>query len=108
LAPLQVKVLPLSDKFGDYAKEVLQKLKNADIRAAIDDRNEKIGKKIRDTELMKVPFMLIVGEKEMNEQMVSIRRQGKGDIGAKSVDEFIAGIIAEIKERRGEEGLLNS
>ncbi|MBD0298100.1 MAG: threonine--tRNA ligase, partial [Flavisolibacter sp.] len=108
LAPLQVKVLPISDKFGDYAKEVLQKLKNADIRAAVDDRNEKIGKKIRDTELMKVPYMLVVGEKELNEQKVSIRRQGKGDIGAKSVDEFIAGIIAEIKERRGEEGLLNS
>ncbi|MBD0277156.1 MAG: threonine--tRNA ligase [Flavisolibacter sp.] len=108
LAPLQVKVLPISDKFGDYAKEVLQKLKNADIRAAVDDRNEKIGKKIRDTELMKVPYMLVVGEKELNEQKVSIRRQGKGDIGAKSVDEFIAGIIVEIKERRGEEGLLNS
>ena len=83
LAPLQVKILPISDKFMDYAKTVLQKLKKADIRAEIDDRNEKIGKKIRDTELMKVPYMLVVGEKEMNENKVSIRRQGKGDLGAK-------------------------
>jgi threonyl-tRNA synthetase len=67
LAPLQVKILPISDKFMDYAKSVLEKLKKADIRAEIDDRNEKIGKKIRDTELMKVPYMLVVGEKEMTE-----------------------------------------
>ena len=64
-------------------------LKNADIRAEIDDRNEKIGKKIRDTELMKVPYMLVIGEKEMNEEKASVRRQGKGDLGAKLVDEFI-------------------
>ncbi len=78
LAPLQVRILPISDKFGDYAKEVLQKLKKADIRAAIDDRSEKIGRKIRDTELMKVPYMLVIGEKEMNENRVALRRQGKG------------------------------
>ena len=64
-------------------------LKKADIRAEIDDRNEKIGKKIRDTELMKVPYMLVIGEKEMNENKVSVRRQGKGDLGAKPVEEFI-------------------
>ena len=80
LAPLQVRILPISDKFGDYAKEVLQKLKKADIRAAIDDRSEKIGRKIRDTELMKVPYMLVIGEKEMNENRVAVRRQGKGDL----------------------------
>ena len=102
LAPLQVKVLPISDKFLDYAKTVSQKLKNADIRAEVDDRHEKIGKKIRDTELMKVPYMLVVGEKEMNENKVAIRRQGKGDIGVKSVDEFIAEAINEIKDRRAE------
>jgi threonyl-tRNA synthetase len=102
LAPVQVKVLPISDKFMDYAKEVLQKLKKADIRAEIDDRNEKIGKKIRDTELMKVPYMLVVGEKEMNEKKVAIRRQGKGDLGAKSVDEFLNEVVAEVKERRAE------
>lgn len=102
LAPLQVKILPISDKFLGYAKDVLQKLKKADIRAEIDDRNEKIGKKIRDTELMKVPYMLVVGEKEMNENKISIRRQGKGDLGAKALDEFLNEIVAEVKERRSE------
>jgi threonyl-tRNA synthetase len=99
LSPMQVKILPISDKFMDYGKTILQKLKKADIRADIDDRNEKIGKKIRDTELMKVPYMLVIGEKEMNEQKVSVRRQGKGDLGAKLVDEFIDEIKMEIHER---------
>src|SRR5216117_79596 len=83
LSPLQVKILPISDKFLDYSKTMLQKLKKADIRVEIDDRNEKIGKKIRDTEVMKVPYMLVVGEKEVNEGKVSIRKHGKGDLGAK-------------------------
>ena len=100
LAPIQVKVLPISDKFLPYAQTILQKLKNADIRAEVDDRNEKIGKKIRDTELLKVPYMLVVGEKEMNEGIVSIRRQGKGDAGTKNTEEFILETITEIKERR--------
>ena len=100
LAPLQVKILPISDKFGDYAKDVLHKLKKADIRAEIDDRNEKIGRKIRDTEMMKVPYMLVVGEKEMNENKVAVRRQGKGDLGVKLVDEFLNEIVEEVKERR--------
>lgn len=99
LAPVQVKILPISDKFMSYAKDVLQKLKKADIRAEIDERNEKIGKKIRDTELMKVPYMLVIGEKEVNENKASVRRQGKGDLGAKSVDEFLNEIVAEVKER---------
>jgi threonyl-tRNA synthetase len=100
LAPLQVKILPISDKFMDYANTILQKLKNADIRVEIDDRQEKIGKKIRDTELARVPYMLVVGEKEMNEGKASVRRQGVGDLGAKDMNEFIAAITAEIKERR--------
>jgi len=102
LAPVQVKILPISDKFMDYAKDVLQKLKKADIRAEIDDRSEKIGKKIRDTELMRVPYMLVVGEKEVNENKASIRRQGRGDLGAKTVDEFLNEIVEEIKERRAD------
>jgi threonyl-tRNA synthetase len=102
LAPVQVKILPISDKFLDYAKDVLLKLKKWDIRAEIDDRNEKIGKKIRDTELMKVPYMLVVGEKEASEGKVAIRRQGKGDAGAKNVDEFLQELVAEIKERKAE------
>ena len=100
LAPLQVKILPISDKFLDYAKDVLQKLKKADIRAEIDDRQEKIGRKIRDTELARVPYMLVVGEKEMNENKISVRRQGKGDEGAKFVEEFLLEVVAEIKERK--------
>ncbi len=102
LAPVQVKILPISDKFMDYANNLLNSLKKADIRAEIDDRNEKIGKKIRDTELARVPYMLVVGEKEMTENMVSIRRQGKGDLGSKAVDVFVEEISAEIRNRAAE------
>lgn len=99
LAPLQVKILPISDKSMEYAQTLLDSLKNADIRAEVDDRNEKIGKKIRDTELARVPYMLVIGEKEMQEGKVAVRRQGKGDLGVKSIDEFIPEIKKEIKER---------
>ena len=102
LAPLQVKILPISDKFMDYANTILKTLKNADIRAEIDDRNEKIGKKIRDTELARVPYMLVIGEKEMNESKVAVRRQGKGDLGVKLMEEFVVDLVQEIKERREE------
>lgn len=102
LAPLQVKILPISDKFMDYAKDVLQKLKKADIRAEIDERQEKIGRKIRDTELMKIPYMLVVGEKEVAENKISVRRQGKGDLGSKYVEEFLQEVVTEIKERKAE------
>ena len=102
LAPLQVKVLPISDKFMDYANLVLNTLKKAGIRAEVDDRNEKIGKKIRDTEMMKVPYMLVIGEKEMNDNYVSIRRQGKGDLGSKELLSFVHELSQEISERRGE------
>lgn len=102
LAPVQVKVLPISDKFMDYAKDLADQLRKADIRCEVDDRNEKIGKKIRDTELMRVPYMLVVGEKEMNEGKVAVRRQGKGDLGVKTVAEFMAEAVEEIKERKSE------
>ena len=72
-------------------------MKAADIRAEIDDRNEKIGRKIRDTELMKVPYMLVVGEKEMNEQAVAVRKHGEGDKGTVSLEAFIADIVATVK-----------
>lgn len=100
LAPLQVKILPISDKFMDYANTILQSLKKADIRVEIDDRNEKIGKKIRDTELAKVPYMLVLGEKEQNEQLVSVRKQGHGDSGTIAADDFVKMITEEVKERR--------
>jgi threonyl-tRNA synthetase len=99
LAPLQVKILPITDKSLEYAQSLLGMLKNADIRVEVDDRSEKIGKKIRDTELARVPYMLVVGEKEMNDRKVAVRRQGKGDLGVKSIEEFIAGVQQEIKER---------
>ena len=102
LAPLQVKILPISDKFMDYGLVVLEKLKAAGIRAEIDDRNEKIGKKIRDTELARVPYMLVFGEKEIEGNAVAVRKQGKGDQGVKNLDEFINEISEEIKERRAE------
>ncbi|MBS1748712.1 MAG: threonine--tRNA ligase [Bacteroidetes bacterium] len=101
LAPLQVKVLPISDKFADYAQNVLESLKKADIRAEIDNRPEKIGRKIRDTEMAKVPYMIIVGEKEVNETKVSVRRQGRGDAGSTSIEAFIKEINEEIKTRSG-------
>lgn len=100
IAPLQVKILPISDKFMDFANNVQQQLKNAGVRVEIDDRNEKIGKKIRDTELLKVPYMLVVGEKEATEGKLSVRRQGKGDLGAVTVETFINTIVEEIKERK--------
>jgi len=102
LAPQQVKILPISDKFLPYANEIKSKLHKANVRAEVDERNEKIGKKIREAELSKVPYMLVVGEKEMNEQKVSVRRQGKGDAGAQFIDEFINMIVEEIKTRKSE------
>jgi len=103
LAPLQAKILPISDKFMPYAQEVLAQLRKAGVRAEIDDRNEKIGKKIRDTELMKVPYMLVIGEKETNEGQLSIRRQGKGDLGMMDKTAFISQIHQEIVERKAPE-----
>jgi threonyl-tRNA synthetase len=103
IAPLQVKILPISDKFLPYANEVTKQLKNLGVRVEVDDRNEKIGKKIRDTELMKVPYMLVIGEKEMNENQVSVRRQGKGDLGTIAVESFINQILDEIVNRKSGE-----
>ena len=78
LAPDQVVVMPISEKFNDYAQKLSDLLNNSDIRTVLDDRNEKIGRKIRDNELKKIPYLLIVGENEMNNNTVSVRRQGQG------------------------------
>ena len=88
LTPNQVAILPISEKYNDYAKKVLELLNNSDIRGLVDDRNEKIGKKIRDNEVNKIPFMLIVGEKEEAEGMISVREHGKGDVGMMKIEEF--------------------
>ncbi len=99
LAPVQVKVLPISDKFNQYASEVTQKLLSLGIRAELDDRGEKIGKKIRDTELLKVPYMFVIGEKEQTEGIVSVRRQGKGDAGQFPLSEILTTLTSEIQNR---------
>lgn len=100
LAPVQAKVLPISDKFVEYAKEVGQTLKKQGIRVQVDERNEKIGKKIREAELMKIPYMLVVGEKEMQENSVGLRLQGKGDAGMMTVAAFGEKVRQEILERK--------
>lgn len=86
----QVAILPISDKYNEYAKDVLELLNNSDIRGFVDDRNEKIGKKIREAEMKKIPFMLVVGEKEAEEKQVSVRQRGEGDKGSLGVDAFAA------------------
>lgn len=89
LTPDQFAILPLSEKYNDYAKKVQADLLSFDLRGFVDDRNEKIGKKIRDQELMKIPFMLIVGEKEENEGKIALRAHGKGDIGEYNIEDFV-------------------
>ncbi|MDG2332337.1 MAG: threonine--tRNA ligase [Flavobacteriales bacterium] len=88
LNPEQVAILPLSEKYNDYTKNVSSLLKKYDIRSLVDDRNEKIGKKIRDNELKKIPFMLIIGENEVSENLVSVRKQGEGDLGSMTIEAF--------------------
>lgn len=96
LTPDQVVVLPISEKFNDYAKSVSKFLNNYDIRTLVDDRNEKIGKKIRDNELRRIPYLLIVGEKEQESNLVAVRVQGQGDKGQMKLEEFVNHIKAEI------------
>lgn len=96
LTPDQVVVLPISEKFNDYAYDVAAKLNAADIRVQVDDRNEKIGRKIRDNELKRIPYMLIVGEKEAEQGVVSVRKQGEGDAGSMEIATFAAHIQSEV------------
>jgi threonyl-tRNA synthetase len=97
LTPEQAVILPISEKYNDYAKKVLNFLNNYDIRTLIDDRNEKIGKKIRDNELKRIPYLLIVGEKEFENETVSVRIQGDGDKGAMKLEEFAELINKEVR-----------
>ncbi|NLE02504.1 MAG: threonine--tRNA ligase, partial [Fibrobacter sp.] len=90
LSPIQLKILPVSDRFLEYSKLVAQKAKNAGLRVELDDRSEKIGYKIRDAEMKKVPFMVVVGEKEQQAGTVSVRQHGKGDTGSRDLEQFIA------------------
>ena len=99
LAPVQVKVLPISDKYMDYAQNVLNKLTEAGIRAEVDTRAEKIGYKIREAQTAKIPYLLVVGQKEEEENTVSVRSRAAGDEGARSLDTFIADILKEIETK---------
>ena len=102
LTPDQVSILPISDKYMDYSKEVLNSLKISDIRAEIDERSEKTGRKIRDAEVRKIPFMLIIGEREAAERQISVRRHGGEDMGSMTVQEFKNLVIKEITENINE------
>lgn len=97
LAPVQVNVMPITDNFKEYAKQVADKLEEKDIRVEFDDRNEKIGYKIREAQLKKVPYMLIIGEKEQDSNSVGVRSREKGDIGAMKIEEFIEKILKEVQ-----------
>ena len=99
LTPDQVNIVPVSEKYEEYAKKVCSLLNNSDIRAAVDDRNETLGKRIRESELKRIPFLVIVGEKEMTEGTVSVRRQGGIDAGSMPVDDFVALVSNEIKDQ---------
>ena len=98
LAPEKAVILPISEKFNEYAGKVLEILNNSDICTLIDERNEKIGKKIRDNELKRIPYLLVIGEKEVENQTVAVRKQGEGDKGSMKIDEFISFITTEIKK----------
>ncbi len=99
LTPEQVVVLPISEKYNEYAKGVSDFLNNSDIRSLVDDRNEKIGRKIRDNELKRIPYLLVVGEKEAETQTISVRRQGQGDIGTMRWSEFEQLVQTEVREQ---------
>lgn len=99
LTPEQVVVLPISEKYNNYARNLVNQLNNSDIRTVLDDRNEKIGRKIRDNELKRVPYMLIIGENEVENETVSVRRQGEGDKGTMNVDEFKKLITDEVDKQ---------
>jgi len=99
LAPVQAVILPVSDKHGEYAREVEKRLVKEDIRVDLDLRNEKIGKKVRDAQIQKVPYMLIVGDREKTEGTVSLRVRSGGDQGAVDLNKFIEKVKEEIKEK---------
>ena len=100
IAPVQVKILPISDKFMDYAKQIEKAMYDAKIRVELDDRAEKIGYKIREAQLEKVPYMIIVGEKELNEGNISVRSRDLGDLGFKNTDDFLKELSEEIISRK--------
>lgn len=100
LAPVQVKILPITNRHAGYAQEIAQLMRDSDIRVEVDERNEKIGYKIREGQLEKVPYILVVGDKEVETRSVAVRKRGQGDIGARNINEFIANVIEEIAAKK--------
>jgi threonyl-tRNA synthetase len=99
LTPEQAVVLPVSEKYNAYACTVAESLEQHDIRAIIDDRNEKIGRKIRDNELKRIPYLLVVGEKEADSHTVAVRRQGEGDKGVMTLADFVSFFLNEVRQQ---------
>ena len=98
LTPDQVAILPISDKYNDYAQKVKELLEAQDVRTIVDDRSEKIGRKIRDNEMKHIPYLIVVGEKEAAEGKVAVRKQGEGDQGTMTIDEFAKKVNDEVAE----------
>jgi threonyl-tRNA synthetase len=105
LAPVQVRVLPIADRHAEYARSVRDALAAADLRVELDERQEKIGYKIREAQVQKIPYMLVVGDREVAEGTVSVRSRSGGDQGSRRVDEFVAQAVAEIAAKGEPEGL---
>ena len=99
LAPVQVRLMPIADRHHDYAYEIKAKLEKAGIRCEVDARNEKIGYKIREAQLEKIPYMLLMGDKDIEAGVVSVRKRGEGDIGAIEVDKFLESALKDINEK---------
>jgi len=100
LSPIQVSVIPISEKHADYAKEIIKKLKDNNLRVELRDENETLGKKIREAEMQKIPYLLILGDKEISASAVSVRARGKGDDGQMPLEKFIEKIKKEIQEKK--------
>ncbi len=99
LSPVQAVVLPIADRHLDYAKEVARVLQEAGLRAEVDDRQEKVNYKIREAQLQKIPYMLVVGDREAAERAVAVRSRAKGDLGARPVQQFVADALAEVQAK---------
>ena len=100
LAPVQVKILPITDRHMEYAKKVAKEMWNQDIRVAVDERNEKIGYKIREAQMQKIPYVLVVGDKEMENGTVAVRKRGEGDLGPQATDVFTKQLLEEIAAKK--------
>ena len=99
LAPLQVIVLPIADRHAEYGREVVQALDAAGLRAEVDDRQEKVNYKIREAQLQKIPYMLVVGDKEVSDRAVAVRSQKKGDLGPRPLNQFLTDALAEVRSK---------